>query len=191
MKAAAFFLACLAWVMPASAMCPDGCPPETTEDAATAWTGDAEAPTRVILATPSHNYGGPIWGAVEIDIASGWFIYADSVKSAAGPQLEWAGSANLAPVALRWPPPETILLDGNPVAVFRGHVVLPISIAPIEAERDIRLALTFGYAVCGDVCRPASAKHRIRISAAPVQPSDAADRYARLIAAALVKANGG
>lgn len=181
------FLACIAaaafFAAPARAGCDAGC--AGAPSVATAWGGDAEAPTRLILATPSHSYGGPIWAAIEIDIADGWFIYASSANAKAGPVLEWAGSQNLAPAALRWPQPETVMIEGNAVAIYRGHVVLPVSIAPVDTARDIMLSLNLSYAVCGEVCRPGQAMHAITVSAAPVAVPDAAERNARLIADAL------
>lgn len=190
MKAIGWIMACVWLAMPVSAACRDCTGGEAAADA-TSWAGDAEAPTRIILSNPSHNYGGPIWAALEIDIADGWFVYAASARNAAGPILRWTGSTNLAPVAMHWPRPEIILLDGNPTPVYRGHVVLPISVGPIDAGRDIDFALTLTYAVCGDVCRPGQAIHQIRISAAPIPPSDAAARNAAAIAEALRKADGG
>lgn len=183
-----WILAAAMFAAPARAGCDEGCRAQEAPAVSTLWGGDAEAPTRLILATPSHSYGGPIWAAVEIDIADGWFVYASRASNAAGPELEWTGSTNLAPVVLRWPPPETVLIEGNPVAIYRGHIVLPISVAPIEADRDIELGLSFSYAVCGEVCRPGLALHRIHVSAAPVAVPDAAERNARMIADALILA---
>lgn len=188
MKVWLFLLAALVFTPPASAGCADGCPGRQTPEVATSWSGDSEAPARIILATPSHGYGGPIWAALEIDVADGWVIYAASASDGAAPELQWGGSVNLAPVARRWPAPEHVMLEGKKTAVFRRHVVLPLSIAPVEPGEDIQLQLTLSYAVCGEVCRPASSVHRIRIHAAPVTVPEVAERYARMIAEALSRA---
>ena len=166
------------------------CSHQQSAELSTQWTGDAKAPSRLILASPSHGYGGPVWIAIEMDIADGWFVYATDQKDGSGPVLEWSGSVNLAPPALRWPAPQHITENGKPIAVYRGHVLLPVSIAPIRSDGDIQLGLTMTYAVCGEVCRPAYAVHRIVLSAAPVAATDAARGHARAIAAALEQAGG-
>lgn len=145
------------------------------------------APSRIILATPSHGYGGPVWIAIQLNVADDWFVYASTTDEAAGPQLEWRGSTNLAPPVMRWPPPQTRIVDGKPTKIYRGRVTLPVSIAPLDPGADIEIGLTLTYAVCGEVCRPAVAVHRIRLSAAPVEVPDACRRQAALIADALAE----
>lgn len=168
--------------------CEAGCAKQDTVSASTAWSGDAMAPSRIILATPSHGYGGPVWIAIQLDVADGWYVYASPTDEAAGPKLEWRGSTNLAPPALRWPPPETRQIDGKPTRVYRGRVTLPVSIAPLDPGVDIGVGLTLTYAVCGEVCRPATAVHAIRLSAAPVDVPGACIRQAAEIADALGRA---
>ena len=56
----------------AFAGCTGGCSGGEAPSVSTAWSGDAKAPTRLILVSPSHNYGGPLWMAIEMDIAKGW-----------------------------------------------------------------------------------------------------------------------
>lgn len=145
------------------------------------------APSRLIVANPSHGYGGPVWIAIEFDIADGWFVYASATDEAAGPQLEWRGSANLAPPVLRWPAPDTRPIDGKSTNVYRGDVLLPVSVGPLDAASDIEIGLTLNYAVCGEVCRPAVAVHTIRLTAAPVELPPVCARQAADIAEVLTK----
>ncbi|MFO1236110.1 MAG: protein-disulfide reductase DsbD family protein [Alphaproteobacteria bacterium] len=171
----------------AFAGCTGGCSGGEAPSVSTAWSGDAKAPTRLILVSPSHNYGGPLWMAIEMDIAKGWFVYADPTSSAAGLALGWTGSENLAPPVLRWPSPAVVDDRGKPVKAWTGHVILPISVSPLEPERDIRVGLTVSYAVCGEVCRPGYAVHAIRISAAPAEVPPAGSRHAAAIAGVLME----
>lgn len=181
----------LALAPAASAGCSGDCPGREALDVATAWSGDAKAPTRVILSSSSHAHGGQVWIAVEMNIADGWFIYADAKKTQAGPRLEWIGSSNLAAPVMRWPAPEWIDLDGKQVAVYRGHTVLPVAVSPLQADDDIRIGLRLSYAVCGEVCRPGYAVHAITISAAPTTLTKAAAEQAARIAKALAQAEEG
>ena len=188
MKFAAALAGALLFVLPVRAGCPDGCGRQEAPSVSTSWSGDAKAPTRLILASPSHGYGGPLWVAIEMDIADGWYVYASTSDAAAGPALEWNGSSNLAAPVLRWPKPDTVLLDGKPTLVYHGRVVLPISVSPLQPDADIQLGLTVNYAVCGEVCRPGTAVHHVRIYAAPMPVPSAAARNAAVIADALAAA---
>ncbi len=190
MKLPALVLAAFAFLPTAEAGCHADC---QRKDAgiATQWSGDAKAPTRIILSSSSHGHGGQVWIAVEMKIAEGWFVYADTRREQAGPQLEWSGSSNLAAPVLRWPPPEWITLDGKEVAVYRGHTVLPVAISPLQPEGDIQLGLRLSYAVCGEVCRPGYAVHTITLTAAPTPVTAAAAEQAARIAEALALATEG
>lgn len=187
MKALFAWALAAAFAWPASAGCEGDCR-RAVVDVATAWSGDAKAPTRLIMASPSHGYGGPVWAAIEINVEEGWYVYATAAEGGAAPTLEWDGSLNLAPPALVWPPPETAAPQGSPLKVYRGHVILPVSIAPLQPDRDVEVGLRFTYAVCGEVCRPGFAVHRIRVHAAPVHVPAICERFALLIAQALQRA---
>ncbi|MFT3809416.1 MAG: protein-disulfide reductase DsbD N-terminal domain-containing protein [Micropepsaceae bacterium] len=188
MKWPVLSLALVALAPAAHAGCHGECARKDSAAVATQWSGDAKAPTRLILSSSSHGHGGPVWIAVEMQIADGWFVYADTRREQAGPQLEWSGSSNLAAPVLRWPPPEWITLDGKEVAVYRGHAVLPVAVSPLQPEGDIRIGLRLSYAVCGEVCRPGYAVHTISLSAAPAPVTAAAAEQAARIAAALALA---
>lgn len=189
------FIAALAatFVLAASADagCNGECPRQESAEVATSWAGDAKAPTRLILAASSHGHGGQVWMAIELNIADGWFVYADNRNTQSGPQLEWSGSSNLAAPVTRWPAPEWIVLDGKEVPVYRGHTVLPVAVGALQPDGDIRIGLRLSYAVCGEVCRPGYAAHAIAISAAPTAVTAAAAEQAARIAEALAKAEGG
>ncbi len=177
---ASLALAPLGW-----AGCVGGCPGQHAPAVETAWSGDAHAPSRLIVERPTHDRGGALWGAIEIDIAEGWFVYAPRASDAVGVELEMTGSVNLAPLGRRWPAPEMTTLDGAPVAIYRGRVVLPLRISPLQPDEDIRVSIGVRYAVCGEVCRPAYAVHKIRIASQPVASPPSAERHAATIAGAL------
>lgn len=172
----------------ADAGCAGDCPRQEAAGAATAWSGDARAPTRIIMSATSHAHGGQVWIAVEMNVEDGWFVYADTRREQAGPRLEWIGSSNLAAPVLRWPPPEWIRLDGKKVAIYRGRTVLPVAVSPLQPEADMRIALRLSYAVCGEVCRPGFAVHKITITANPAPVTAAAAQQAARIAEALARA---
>lgn len=191
MKSPVPLIVLLSFAPPAWAGCAGDCPRQESAEVATSWSGDARAPTRLILSSSSHAHGGQVWIAVEINIADGWFIYADAQHDQTGPRLEWSGSANLAAPVIRWPKPEWITLDGKQVAVYRGHAVLPVAVSPLQPESDIRIGLRLSYAVCGEVCRPGYAVHSISILAAPTAVTAAAAEQAARIAEALSRAESG
>ncbi len=180
--------ACAALVLsaaaaPAAAQCAPACEDRASAAVDTAWSGDPRAPTRLIMAGPSHADGGAVWGGLEIRLAEGWFTYWRTPGEAgAPPRFDWGGSRNLGVAAVRWPAPSRETIDGREVNVYRGHIVLPIRFAPSQADAETEIALRLHYAVCGEVCRPAVAEHRIRLSARPRPAPDIAARHAALIA---------
>ena len=87
--------------------------------------------------------------------------------------------------------PGRVLIDGKDVAVYRGHAILPVAIAPLQPEGDIRIGLRLSYAVCGEVCRPGYAVHSISILAAPTPVTAGAAEQAERIAEALARAESG
>lgn len=182
-------LLAIAGVTNADAGCVTGCARQEASAVATEWNGDAQAPTRLILSTPSHALGEPVWIALEIKVADGWYVYA-TPNSDAAPKLEWAGSTNLAAPALQWPSPELVNVNGRQKQVYKNHVILPISVAPLHPAQDIVIGLHVTYAVCADVCRPGEAVHNIRIAATPLTPPPAAQRQADDIARAVSAAAG-
>ncbi len=184
-------LAALTLAPAAYAGCSGACPRQESAAISTTWSGDAKAPTRLIVSSSSHNHGGQVWTAIEIDIADGWFVYADARLAQSGPRLEWSGSTNLAAPVLRWPSPEWITLDGKDIAVYRGHVVLPVAVSPLQSDSDIRIGLRLSYAVCGEVCRPGYAVHTISIVAQPMPVTAAVAEQAARIAEALAQAEVG
>ena len=191
MKSALALIGLLSVAPSAWAGCAGDCSRQESAEIATSWSGDAKAPTRLILSSSSHAHGGQVWIALEMNIAEGWFVYADTGREQAGPHLEWSGSANLAAPVLRWPAPEWITLDGKKIAVYRGHVVLPVAVGPLQPDGDVRIGLRLSYAVCGEVCRPGYAVHTISIAAAPAPVTAAAAAQAARIAEALALTEGG
>ncbi len=191
MKSALALIGLLSVAPSAWAGCAGDCSRQESAEIATSWSGDAKAPTRLILSSSSHAHGGQVWIALEMNIAEGWFVYADAQREQAGPRLEWSGSSNLAAPVMRWPKPEIIRLDGKDVAVYRGHAILPVAIAPLQPEGDIRIGLRLSYAVCGEVCRPGYAVHSISILAAPTPVTAGAAEQAERIAEALARAESG
>jgi suppressor for copper-sensitivity B len=166
----------------ATAGCSAPCDGAAATASATGWSGDAQAPTRLILARASHDGGDAIWAGIEMRIASGWFTYWRTPGEAgAGPRVEWGGSRNLGLAGLRWPAPLVERIDEREVNIYRGHVVLPIRLAPAMGDADIDVELRFSYAVCGEVCRPAFSLHRLRVLAKPVPETQATAAQAALI----------
>lgn len=128
----------------------------------------------ILLApTPLAAQDGPLTDIVEVRLLEGWrlddgsHMAGLSIRLAPGwktywrapgeagipPQLDLAGSDNLAGHALRWPAPEVFWSNGMRSIGYRGDVLLPLH---LQAERagPITLSGELELGVCEDVCIP-------------------------------------
>ena len=69
MKSALALIGLLSVAPSAWAGCAGDCSRQETAEIATSWSGDAKAPTRLILSSSSHAHGGQVWIALEMNIA--------------------------------------------------------------------------------------------------------------------------
>lgn len=90
------------------------------------------------------------------------------------PQFDFAGSANFAGSEIAWPAPEWFAdAFGNSVG-YHDEVVFPIRIAAADPARPVRLETTVHYAVCLDICIPASAEFSLDLDELAATPRHAA-----------------
>ena len=116
---------------------------------------------------------------LEFELAPHWKIYWRSPGDAGyPPQLDWAGSENLAKADLGWPAPTRFSVLGLETAGYEGHVVLPIAAHTVHAGAALHLRASLRYLTCSDICVPYEAKLALDLPSGP----GAASPYAALIA---------
>jgi DsbC/DsbD-like thiol-disulfide interchange protein len=99
--------------------------------------------------------------AIRFDLAPGWKTYWRSPGDAGIPPLfNWSGSQNLASVAIHWPRPHVFSVNGMQSIGYKGELVLPIELTPIDPARPIDLQAVVDMGICSDICVPAAVTFR-------------------------------
>lgn len=92
---------------------------------------------------------------VELTLSPGWKTYWRAPGDAGiPPQFDWGGSKNIRTAEVLWPTPEVIFLQGMRSIVYKGRVVLPVRITPMDPSAPLSLRLGLDIGVCRDVCMP-------------------------------------
>ena len=127
-------------------------PARAADAFSTDWANTSKSQARLIA-------GGPRAAGFEIRLAPGAITYwRDPGDSGAPPVFDFSGSVNLARADARYPAPERIAEpDGSEAFGYRGAVVFPITVEPVDPAKPVTLALKAGYAVCETICLPAKA----------------------------------
>ena len=147
--------------------------PAVADDYASDWARASKAEARLVAGAPGQ-------AAVEVRLAPGAITYwRNPGDSGAPPRFDFAGSRNLARAEPSFPAPKRIAEpDGSDAFGYDDAVVLPIAVAPIDANQPIELKLKFDYAVCEKLCLPARADLALTL------PQGGGSPYAAAIAAA-------
>ena len=100
---------------------------------------------------------GTRMAALELTLAPGWKTYWRSPGDAGiPPEFSWHGAGNLRDVHVHWPAPMVFWQSGMRSVGYQDRVVLPLSIVPRNAGRDMRLKGRVDLGICSDICVPAS-----------------------------------
>lgn len=121
--------------------------------------------------------------ALIVDLEPGWKTYWRAPGEAGVPPLlDWAGSANLGPVAIDWPAPEVFDSQGVRTLGYHDRMVLPLRLPPIQPDQPIQARLRADMGVCQDICVPVT----LHLNA-DLLPTTAPGMDADLIRAALAR----
>ncbi len=101
--------------------------------------------------------------ALEFTLNEGWKTYWRTPGPAGLPPIfNWDGSDNIGDVRFDWPTPKIIDQSGMITLGYYDHFVLPIRITP-ESDGPVRLAMTFNFGVCSEICVPAQSAFLARL----------------------------
>lgn len=108
---------------------------------------------------------------LHLTLAPGWKTYW-RVPGDAGipPQFDWAGSENIAQLALSWPAPHVFDQSGYRSIGYKDDLVIPLHITPKTAGGDIRIKGEIDIGVCNDICIPQTFRFDQTVSADLYQP---------------------
>jgi DsbC/DsbD-like thiol-disulfide interchange protein len=105
---------------------------------------------------------------VEFELAEGWKTYWRMPGESGVPaEFDWSGSLNVADVEVEWPAPHRMVDAAGEGVGYDGHVVFPLHVRLDDPEKPARLDLKLFYAVCKDICIPASADLSLDLAPGP------------------------
>lgn len=73
------------------------------------------------------------------------------------PTFDFAGSVNLAAAKVDYPAPKRFDEGGVVAFGYKDEVVFPFTIVPVDVHAPVTLAVSLAFAICSDLCLPASA----------------------------------
>ena len=146
--------------------------PVAASPSASAWSRDSKSAVRLVRG----GFDGKVHRAgVEITLDPGTKTYWRTPgDSGVPPAFDWAGSDNVADVAIAWPAPMRFP-DGNGFSIgYKTSVIFPLTVTPKTPSRPVRLVLKLDYAVCDQICIPAKAAANLTLVPGPADPAMAA-----------------
>ncbi len=152
-----------------------------TAASSSSWEVNKQARTRLIASrtavAPESRSVKIGW---EVQLAKGWKTYwRNPGDTGLPPRFDWSGSDNVAGVDVAWPTPERLTAFGYSNAVYKGEVVLPITVRLAKPGVRTRLELKADYMVCNEVCVPHEARYQLTLPAGTAEKTDTAALIAR------------
>src|SRR6201987_5980335 len=124
-------------------------------DDAWPWGGDARSAVRLIAG--SAGAGKAVRAGVEIRLKSGWHTYWRYPGDAGvPPRFDFSGSQNAAQGTALWAAPQELAEAESPSIGSTDGVISPLRTTPRDPQKPVALVLKVDYAVCGQLCIPAT-----------------------------------
>ena len=122
-----------------------------------------------------HTEDGRFVAAIAFDLEPGWKTYWRSSGDTGVPtQITWQGTGDLADIEIHWPRPQVFREYGMRSLGYTGQVVLPVILSPTTRDPSthgpISVSAQINYAVCNEICLPASASLELTLSQEAVTP---------------------
>ncbi len=157
------------------------------DPAASPWFETEQGRVRLVAAVPQTGAADTVRLGLEFHLAPSWDIYWRAPGDAGlPPQVDWAGSRNLAAAEIAWPAPRRFSAYGLETIGYQGSVVLPITARLERAGAALSVRATLEYLTCKDICIPYDTVLSLDLpveSAAPGGYADLIERYARAVPA--------
>lgn len=144
-------------------------------------TSDVESnPAVDVTLITAENWVAPgasaISGGLSLSLVDGWKTYWRSPGEVGlPPEINFAGSENVASVEMLWPAPHRFTAFGIQNFGYSGDVVLPLSIQLETPGEPATLQANVNLLVCSDVCVPLNFDLTIELPGIGVGGADAID----------------
>jgi DsbC/DsbD-like thiol-disulfide interchange protein len=131
--------------------------PARADSDASPWDGGADSAIRLIAAEPAQSNGAMLRAGIEVRLAPGWSTYWRYPGDAGvPPRFDFSGSQNAGQVTVLWPAPKELSEAESRSIGYTDDVIFPLQITPRDRNKPVALVLKVDYAVCGQLCIPAS-----------------------------------
>lgn len=132
------------------------------------WDNDIRSAIRLIGGGAVRESGEPVLRAgVEIKLQPGWKTYwRYPGDSGVPPVFDFAGSDNVKTATVLWPAPVRFSDGAGHSIGYKGGVIFPLRVMPLDPAKPVVLRLNLDYAVCETLCVPAKGKAELRLSRA-------------------------
>ena len=80
------------------------------------------------------------------------------------PVFDFAASDNVKSVTVLWPAPVRFADGGGNSIGYKGGVIFPLRVVPLEPGKPVTLRLNLDYAVCETLCVPAKGKAELELT---------------------------
>jgi DsbC/DsbD-like thiol-disulfide interchange protein len=133
---------------------------------ASSWDKGVRSAVRLIAASAATDNGATTLRAgIEIKLDKGWKTYwRYPGDSGVPPRFDFKRSQNVRTIAVKWPAPQRFSDEGGQSIGYKDHVILPLSIVPIDPGKPVTLRLDLDYAICEKLCVPAEAKAEVALT---------------------------
>lgn len=125
---------------------------------------------KLSLIAAKYDKNGDISVGVNFELKKGWKIYWKNAGDVGyPPQFDWSKSSNINEnINIKWPVPTRSILnfDGfySESNEYKNQVIFPIYLQASNLESKVKLNLDLDYAICKDICIPASNKLSLDIA---------------------------
>ena len=155
---------------------------------ASPWVEDNYSGIRLI-AGASKSGTDSLRAGVEIKMQPGWHTYwRYPGDSGVPPRFSFSGSDNVASVKVLYPAPHAFTDEAGTTIGYKGNVILPLRVVPLQKNKPVTLRAKIDYAVCEKLCVPVEAKVELTLPPAGGADNAALDaaeaRVPKLVSAA-------
>ncbi|MEL7542211.1 MAG: protein-disulfide reductase DsbD domain-containing protein [Pseudomonadota bacterium] len=151
--------------------------PSAAQSLASPWVNGFHSRVRLTAAHLLDDRDGTaLYAGVDIRLDPAWKTYWRMPGDGGGipPEFDWSASENVRDVSVLFPAPQR-LNDAYGTSIgYKGGVLFPVRVVPVDPQRAVRLRLVTHFGVCDDICIPAEARLSLDIAkgaraAVPVQ----------------------
>lgn len=131
-------------------------------DAVSDWVSAGHARLRLIDAGGD---GGHRLAGLQIQLDPSYLTYWRTPGEAGvPPTASFEGSQNLGSATLAFPAPQRFDEGGAEAFGYRDDVVFPLHVVAEDPRKPVTLAVSLAFAICSDLCLPATAAARLDLS---------------------------